>query len=232
MDELCPSNLPNVRTLYICLFVCLFVCCFLSSSRIFHSYTDVTITGEGLQIFSFARHSWPLSSEGSIACLTYCDTGHSFLMVISEDPWHSHLLPSVWQWGCHYLFFFDLGLSRLGFEHPIFRLRGERSEDYITMKYTKLKFHLRIQQSTLLGKIIISKVSRDKIMCWIRLIDYFVFYAYLQYSSHVAAVVYSKYKIWDNYQWKFFTYKHTCICFSNFYLNRPPEFCTMIVLAM
>ena len=25
-------------------------------------------------------------------------------MVISEDPWHSHLLPSVWQWISHYLF--------------------------------------------------------------------------------------------------------------------------------
>ena len=26
------------------------------------------------------------------------------MMVISDDPWHSHLLPSVWQWSCHYLF--------------------------------------------------------------------------------------------------------------------------------
>ena len=30
--------------------------------------------------------------------------GHPFLMVISEDPWHSHLMPSVWQWSCHNLF--------------------------------------------------------------------------------------------------------------------------------
>ena len=29
---------------------------------------------------------------------------HPLIMVISEDPWHSHLLPSVWQWSCHYLF--------------------------------------------------------------------------------------------------------------------------------
>ena len=33
-----------------------------------------------------------LSSEGSLACYTYCDTGHPFIMVISEDPWHRHLL--------------------------------------------------------------------------------------------------------------------------------------------
>ena len=42
----------------------LFICLgFFVHSRIFHSYGDVTIAGEGLQIF--ARHSWPLSSEGS-----------------------------------------------------------------------------------------------------------------------------------------------------------------------
>ena len=41
---------------------------------------------------------------GFFRCYTYCDTGHPFIMVISEDPWHSHLLPSVWQCSCHYLF--------------------------------------------------------------------------------------------------------------------------------
>ena len=45
-------------------------------SRIFHSYGDVTFTGEGLQILTYARHLWPLSSEASLACHTYCDTGH------------------------------------------------------------------------------------------------------------------------------------------------------------
>ena len=54
--------------------------------------------------FDLCWHSWPLSSEGSLACHTYCDTGHPFIMVISEDPWYSHLLLSVWQWSCHYLF--------------------------------------------------------------------------------------------------------------------------------
>ena len=50
-------------------------------SRIFHSYGDVNITGEGLEISTYARHSWPLSSEGSLACNTYCDTEHPFIMV-------------------------------------------------------------------------------------------------------------------------------------------------------
>ena len=37
---------------------------FTSDSILFHSYVDVTITGEGLQILTYARHSWLLSSEG------------------------------------------------------------------------------------------------------------------------------------------------------------------------
>ena len=64
-----------------------------------------TINGEELQLLTYAWHSWPLSSEGSFACHTCCATDLPFIMVISEDPWHgSHLLPSVQQWSCHYLF--------------------------------------------------------------------------------------------------------------------------------
>ena len=44
---------------------------FSSHSRIFHSYGDVTNASEGLQILICARHSWPLSSEGSLVCHTY-----------------------------------------------------------------------------------------------------------------------------------------------------------------
>ena len=90
--------------IYIILFFGGFVWGFTSHSRIFHSYGDVTITGEGLQSLKYVRHPWSLYSEVSLACHTYCDTSQPFLMVSSEDPWHSHLLPSVWQWSCHYLF--------------------------------------------------------------------------------------------------------------------------------
>ena len=55
-----------------------------SHSRKFHSYGDVTIAGEGLQILTNARFSWPLSSEDSLACHTYCDTGHPFIMVMNN----------------------------------------------------------------------------------------------------------------------------------------------------
>ena len=65
---------------------CLFVWIFSSHSRFFHSYGDVTITGERLQIMTYARPTWQLRSKGSLACHTYCDTGHPFIMVISEYP--------------------------------------------------------------------------------------------------------------------------------------------------
>ena len=66
------------------------------------------------------------SSEGSLTCHTYCDTGLPFIMVISEDPWHSHLMPSVWQWSCYYLFL-RLRSVATGYRTLISRMRGERS---------------------------------------------------------------------------------------------------------
>ena len=62
------SLLPSL--VFVSQFDCLFVCLgFSSHLRIFHSYGDITIDGEGLQILTYARHSWPLSSESSLACL-------------------------------------------------------------------------------------------------------------------------------------------------------------------
>ena len=62
-----------------------------SHSRIFHSFGDVTIIGEGLQIWTFTRHSWPLSSASSfITGHTYCDTGQPFIMVISGKTRDAH----------------------------------------------------------------------------------------------------------------------------------------------
>ena len=111
-----PHGALNTRSIHLWrLFVCLFVL-FVWSLSHSQQYGDVTIAGKGLQILTYARHSWPLSNEGSLICHTHCDTGLPFIMVISEDPWHSHLLPSVWQWSCHYLFFYDLGLLRPGIE--------------------------------------------------------------------------------------------------------------------
>ena len=81
---------------------------------------------EGLQILNYARHSWPFSSEGSLACHTYCDTGHPFIIVISRTS-DTHTYSRAFSSGAVTTCFSDLGLSRLGFEHPIFCLRGQRS---------------------------------------------------------------------------------------------------------
>ena len=35
---------------------------------------------------------------------TYFDTEYPLRLIILDDPWHSHILPSVWQVRCHYLF--------------------------------------------------------------------------------------------------------------------------------
>ena len=67
-----------------------------------------------------------LSSEGSLTCHTSCDTCLPFIMVMSEDPWHSHLLPSVWQWSCHYLFL------RLRYVATVDRTTISRMRSYAT----------------------------------------------------------------------------------------------------
>ena len=59
-------------------------------------YSNGTITGEGLQMLTYARRPSPLSSDGSLTCQT-------FRKVFSEGPQHSHTMPSVWQWSCHFL---------------------------------------------------------------------------------------------------------------------------------
>ena len=60
--------------------VCLFVCLVFFVPFQNFSHRDVTITGQGLQILTYARHLWSLNSEGSLACHTYCDMGHPFKM--------------------------------------------------------------------------------------------------------------------------------------------------------
>ena len=103
-------------------FVCLIGWGLSSHSRIFQSYWDVTITGEMLQILTYAQHSWPLSSDGSLVCHANCDTGHLGIMVISEDLWHIHLLTRAVTTG-----FYDLGIRGFDSNSQTFCLRGHGS---------------------------------------------------------------------------------------------------------
>ena len=106
-------------------FLFLFVWGLSSHSRIFHSYGNVTITGGGLKILTYAWHSWPLSSEGSLACHTYCDTGHPFIRS-SPKARDTHTFCRAFSSGVVTTCFYDLCMSRLGFEQPLanFRLRA------------------------------------------------------------------------------------------------------------
>ena len=98
------------------------------SSESVHSHGDVTITAEGLHILTFAQHLWPFrfSSDGSIACYTYCDTGHTSKWS-SPKTHDTHTYCRVFCGGAVTTCFNTLGLSRLEFGHPTFRLRGEHS---------------------------------------------------------------------------------------------------------
>ena len=74
------------------------------------------------QDFAYTRHSWPLSNEGSLACHTFCDTGHRFIMVICADcdtpSVAERLAVELPVTTCDN----DIGL---GFEHPTFRMQSE-----------------------------------------------------------------------------------------------------------
>ena len=97
----------HIYTYMICLFV-FFVWGFSFHSRIVHSYEMSPWPVKGcifFNLYSALMAIQVLYSEGSLACHTYCDKGLPFIMVIVEDPWHLHLLPSIWQWNCNYLFY-------------------------------------------------------------------------------------------------------------------------------
>ena len=81
----------------VCIFEFVFFCLefFVPFEIFFHSFGDVTIACEGMQILTYARRFWLLSSEGSLACHTYCNTRHPFIMVVFGDPWHSHLMAII-----------------------------------------------------------------------------------------------------------------------------------------
>ena len=78
------------------------------------------ITGNEQQILTNARHSWPLSSEGSLAYHTYFDIGH-IPGTVTITPVTERLTVEL------LLTVFTFGLSRLKFEHQTFRMRGQRS---------------------------------------------------------------------------------------------------------
>ena len=119
---------------------CLIVWGFTSHSRIFHSYGDVTIIGEMLQILTYMLGNY--GSEGSSACFTYCDTIYPFIMVISEDPWHLHQFPSIWQYSYHYHVFTGYVCSGLDSNTQPFACESNPLTDCTTAAISTLRRRL------------------------------------------------------------------------------------------
>ena len=70
-------------------------------------------------------------------------------VVISEDPWHIYC-PAFGS-GAVTTCFYDLGLSRLGFDHPTFCLRGQRSNPLLHRRgVIILRFYLRLTMKNLM----------------------------------------------------------------------------------
>ena len=91
------------------------------SSRIFHSYEDVTINDEGLQTMFSALHPWPLSRNGTLACHTYCDTGTLFIWSYPRT-YDIHIYSGTFGSGTSNFFVNNLGLLQLGFKNIYFSL--------------------------------------------------------------------------------------------------------------
>ena len=89
----CVSATSSFTSRDIPIFFYCFVCLFgvFRPNRKFFTHLETS----PLPVKGYKFWPWPLISEGSLACHTYCDTRRPLIIVISEDPFHSHLMPSI-----------------------------------------------------------------------------------------------------------------------------------------
>ena len=127
-----------------------FVLClvYLLHSRIYYTYGDGILPVKGSKFWTTVVTYGHRVSNCHSTCHTFCDKGHPFIMVISEDPRHSHLLLSS---GGFTTCFNDLALLRQGFEHLTFRMWGKRSTQLchccdIWLLYIDKSFAIRLFQ--------------------------------------------------------------------------------------
>ena len=105
----------------------------------FSSFLDLFICLECwvLPILNYTRHSWPRSSEGSLACHTYCDLLCTcFSSSMTRD---THTCGRAFSSGAITTCFYDGGLSRLGFEHQTFSMQGECQRRHPRCHYIRKK---------------------------------------------------------------------------------------------
>jgi hypothetical protein len=71
--------------------VCVFVCLFWAARAIFSYLAAVTISSDRAANLDLCLALTAFSSDDSLTCHTYCDTGPPFLTSYSKDPWFSLL---------------------------------------------------------------------------------------------------------------------------------------------
>ena len=75
---------------------CLFVWSFRHTQDYFFTYLETShFLAKSCKIWSMLGTYDHWAVRILLACHTHCDTGHPFIMVISEDPWHSHVMSSA-----------------------------------------------------------------------------------------------------------------------------------------
>ena len=153
----------------------------------FHSYGDVTITSEGLQfrpILGTHCH-WAMSS---LACHTYCDTGHTS-MWSSSSTCETHTC-------CQAYLAVELPQSVFTtkfcrrFQHPTFPMLGERSDllpltpmQYLTQWVKKKNIINRILMSYNIFSYAKSLRRNEYRFLWVYFLFCFLFYL-LQFLTY------------------------------------------------
>ena len=130
-----PSFVEICRSLDL-IFVCIFEV--FRRTREFFTHVEKSLL---VVIFIYARYSWALSSKGSLPCHTYCDRGIR-LQWSSPRTRDTQTFCRVFGSGTVTTCFLDLGVSRLGFDHPTFR--GERSHPLRHRRGHWIWFHKHI----------------------------------------------------------------------------------------
>ena len=93
-----------------------------SDLRLFlNSYGAVTITGEGLNLFYLCSAHMAIEQWGSFSVPHILWHGASVYNGHLRRPVTLTLMPSIWQWSCHYLFlrirFVAAGIRTSNFRH-------------------------------------------------------------------------------------------------------------------
>ena len=91
-------------------------------------------------IFQKCMQYWLIRSF--FVCDSYCDTDRPFIMVISDDPWHSLLLPSVWQWSLSFYVFYCWWWNWISNQQFLFHSWIIRAEGWTPLSTWKWGLHI------------------------------------------------------------------------------------------